>query len=162
MAEINSTLPNELIVYIHPEICISEYLGTRAMLEEEGVIPKGMAFPDGFEKIGWQDNRFKYGLCRTRPEGAKGARRDFLRMDWWCLRFEPVERIDLQRRRIQRQKLELEKSIYDVSAQGVAAINKHCRQLSAARDDNTFRKFLASIPDLLPKPRGRKRSAIGS
>lgn len=37
-------------IFINPERCLADYIGTRAMLEAEGLVPENGAWPD---KLGW-------------------------------------------------------------------------------------------------------------
>lgn len=80
----------DLVVVIHPERGIAEYLGSRALLEAEGLVPAGTDWPAAWSDQRWQSGGFSYWLRRRRPPGAKGRRSAHAEADWFALRWEPV------------------------------------------------------------------------
>jgi len=89
----------EIIVVCMTYPDIAEYQGTRAALEDEGVIPAGTKWPEGFDNLRWDDGKFRFWLRRERPEGAKGPRKQFLDIDWWMLRCDPRDAQHIDERR---------------------------------------------------------------
>lgn len=160
MADANladSTAGNELVVITEKHLGYCEFLGTRAMLEAEGLAPPDGEWPEGYDDTRWQAGRFDYWLRRQRPEGAKGPRRAFANYDWWCIRIELTEQPSWQERAIQRKRQELAEAIYFNSYEGRQKRDAAVDRYWEAQRDAQFQKFLGQFPGLLPKPRGRKR-----
>lgn len=154
MAESNTT--TQEIIVCTPYSDIAEYQGTRAALEAEGVIPAGTKWPEGFSDLYWEDDRLRYWLRRKRPEGAKGQRKQFLEVDWWMLRFDPLKTESFEMRIIQRKSKELADTIYSQSAEGRAEHSKQWNCYWEAERDEKFQAFKALIPGIIRPKRGRK------
>lgn len=154
MAETNTT--TQEIIVCTPYTDIAEYQGTRAALESEGVIPAGTKWPEGFDSLDWEDDRLRYCLCRERPEGAKGPRKQFLNVDWWTLRFDPLKTESFEMRIIKRKSKELADIIYSQSAKGRAEHGKQWNCYWEAKSDERFQAFKALIPGIIRPKRGRK------
>lgn len=149
--------PQDLVVSLDLGWCA--YFGTRAQLEEEGLIPDGMQWPNGYSQRYWSAGPFRFALFRRRPEGAKGPRRQFLEIDWWQLSWgysDPGARADVA---VRHKSEELAKLIRRNSPDGQAELNRHCAHCLAARRDTQFQAFKALIPGLVPPPRRRSRFA---
>lgn len=148
-------ISSEVIVWT-PYSCISEYQGTRAALEADGMIPCGTEWPaNGFGDVWWRDDMFEYSLRRKRPDGATGPNRLFANVDWWALRVTPTNRNPRQAA-IDRKKKALEDEIFNWSADGMRAISKQIDDFYRAKKDAEFQKFrqLLGIDKMTPR-RGR-------
>jgi hypothetical protein len=132
----------ELLVCINHELGILEYIGPRALLESEEIIPADTKWPERFDDLCWKDGNLEFRLQRERPKGARGPSRAFLEIDWWCLRIDPVNRT-WQRHRIMVKARELKALMYQASSEGVRALNIEADRLSRAQDDERFQGFLA-------------------
>lgn len=153
----SNTIPQEMIVIIDYVVGwdITEYRGTKAMLESEGVIPEDFEWPEGYNDVRWKDDRFNYWLRRNRPEGAKGSRKQFANVDWFELRWELIN-ADPIKREIARKVKELEDLIYRHSSKGSAENQSRWERYHKAKDDKQFQAFKAKIPCLGTDGRGRK------
>ncbi|WP_332855146.1 hypothetical protein [Duganella sp. S19_KUP01_CR8] len=151
----------ELIIYINRAIDITEYRGTRAMLEGEGVIPADFEWPDAYSDIFWESGKFKYWLRRCRPDGAKGKSKAFADCDWWSLRWVLLGGPDLHQKRIATMAQDLAAEIYRWSDKGRDEWNRMYNRSWGAKTDEKFQAFKALIPGLVPPKRGRasKKSA---
>lgn len=162
MADANladSTDDRELVVVIEQKFGYCEFIGTRAMLEMEGLAPPNGEWPEGFDNARWQAEGFDYWVRRQRPEGAKGPRRDFVNCDWWCVRIELTDGPSWQEREIRDKERELSKARYSISYEGTQKRNAAWARYWAAHDDEPFQEFLKLFPGLLPKQRGRRRKS---
>lgn len=156
--ESSHVIPEDLIVIIdYKGWDITEYHGTKTMLEGEGIIPEGFEWPEGYNRVCWEDDQFNYWLRRHRPEGAKGSRKQFANVDWFQLRWDLIDANQL-RRRIARKEKELKDLVYLHSSKG-SAENQSCRERYwKAQDDKQFQAFKAKIPCLATAGRDRKAS----
>ena len=92
---LGASAPDDLIVVLNPHnLDFAEFLGPRAMLEAEGIIPPGTNWPQGYDDLRWQAGRFNYWLSRRRPPGAKGPRKQFADCDWFLLRQQLTQEED--------------------------------------------------------------------
>lgn len=153
-------VPDDLIIvcpgYPSPYVA---FLGTFAMLQYEGMLPEGMDTPHDFYPVTWEDTDYCYSLRRKRPEGAKGPRREFLKIDWFCLRRDQRNGLSCAGSAIVSKKKELEAAIYRDSPRGRAETNARIRKLCAASADNAFQAFKARVPGMIPPTRARKSKA---
>mgnify|MGYP001560898280 CR=1 FL=1 len=156
--ESSHVIPEDLIVIIDLKgLDITEYHGTKAMLESEGIIPEGFEWPEGYNDVRWKDDQFNYWLRRHRPEGAKGSRKQFETVDWFQLRWDLIDATPL-RREIARKVKELKDLVYLHSSKG-SAENQSCwERYWKAQDDKQFQAFKAKIPCLATTGPGRKSS----
>jgi hypothetical protein len=147
MADIERTGSDrmEAAVDLHINIirdCFVEYQGTRALLEEEGIIPQGTQWPERYESVSWESGLFLFSLKRTRPPGARGARKLWEAVDWWALCCflvaPPMNCFDLA---IKRKAEELAEAIYRNSEHGHAEWKEHWRRWSLAMNDQAFQDF---------------------
>lgn len=136
--------PSTELVVCTPYNDIAEYQGTRATLEAEGVIPVGTDWPEGFSYLRWEDGRFRYWLRRERPKGRKGPRRQFLTVDWWMFRCDPLETGSIDAHNVRRKAKELADAIHRASAKGQAEITAHYHRYFKALDDMPFQAFKAA------------------
>lgn len=154
--ESSHVIPEDLIVVINPrDLGFAEYHGTKAMLESEGIIPEGLEWPEGYNDVYWQDDRFNYRLMRRRPEGVKGSRKQFANVDWFHLRWDLID-VNLFAREVEHKAKELENLIYRNSSEGFAENESRWARYYKARDDKQFQVFKAKIPCLATAGRGRK------
>ncbi|MBK7014945.1 MAG: hypothetical protein IPH39_05050 [Sulfuritalea sp.] len=152
----------ELVIVIKPHnLDFVEFLGTRTMLEAEGILPEDTKLPTGYDNLFWQAGQFDYWLRRERPPGARGPRKQFAECDWFRLRMNLTDMPTPSEREIARKAQELEDAIYRNSAEGNA---KRCAMIEGcvvADCDEKFQAFKASIPGLVaPKRGGRPSKAI--
>lgn len=158
--ESSHVIPEELVVIIdYKGWDITEYHGTIAMLESEGIIPEGFEWPEGYNNVYWNDDQFNYKLRRNRPEGAKGSRKQFATVDWFELRWDLID-ADPLRREIARKAKELEDFVYLHSSKGSAENQARWARYWKAQDDKQFQAFKAKIPCLATIGRGRKSSQV--
>ena len=150
--------PSAELVVRTPYSDIAEYQGTRATLEAEGVIPAGTDWPEGFNDLRWQDSKFYYWLRRERPEGRKGPRREFLSVDWWMFRCDPLEADSIEANTIKRKAKDLADTIHRVSAKGQAESSAHWHRCYKARNDKPFQAFKAAC-GIVERRRGRLRKS---
>lgn len=151
---------DDLIVRLNPyDLGFSEFIGTRALLEAEGVIPAGTDWPQAYDDLRWQAGKFDYWLCRERPPGAKGARRAFITVDWFCLRITPSNQPSQAARDIARKALELKNTIYRNSPQGEAERSAQWGRYWASAKDKAFQKFKADC-GIVERKRGRPRKNV--
>lgn len=136
----------------------TEFMGTRAMLEAEGIIPANTRWPEAYGRECWNVGTLHYELGRQRPEGAKGPRKAFATCDWWCLSQERPDGLSYQQRVLRDKKKELEALAYQCSREGQIKRAAYFERRWAAGRDTGFQAFLAQFPGLLPKQRGRKLS----
>ena len=146
----------ELTVLIRHDHGCWEYLGTRAQLEAEGVIPAGTKWPEGAQSLRWDAGRFRFWLRRTRPEGLKGPMRLWTSGDWWFLRCDLIGGPGYLQLRIMDKKRELAAEIYRLSPAWEREWSASYKRFKAANNDDAYRSFRALIPALNPPRRGRK------
>jgi hypothetical protein len=138
---------------------IAAYQGTRAMLEAEGIIPANTKWPDGYDALWWDDGKYRYWLMRQRPDGAKGPRKLFVTIDWWCLRQQLIGD-DHVTREVERKRQELAEYIYRNSDKGKDEWSRRFDLYMAACADEKFQAFKALIPELIRPTRGRRSKNI--
>jgi hypothetical protein len=154
--ESSHVIPQEMIVVIdYGGWGITEYYGTKAMLESEGIIPEGFEWPEGYNNVCWNDDQFNYRLRRNRPEGAKGSRKQFATVDWFELRWNLIDADQLSREIACKVK-ELKDLIYLHSSKGSAESQARWERYWKAQDDKQFQAFKAKIPCLATTGRSRK------
>lgn len=152
---LGASAPDDLIVVLNPHnLDFAEFLGTRAMLEAEGVIPKGTDWPQGYNDHRWQAGQFDYWLHRERPPGAKGPRRDFAAVDWFCLRIELTHQLSHAEREIAKKAQELKDAIYRRSPQGEAESHRQWNFYWKSKKDKAFQTFKAAC-GIVERKRGR-------
>lgn len=155
-SEAPALIPDDLIVSLNPHGCdFAEFEGPRALLEAEGLIPKGTDWPQGYADLRWQAGKFYYWLRRCRPPGSKGPRRDFVTVDWFCLRQELTNAPSFEALKIRRKSQELCEAVYRASPKGRAEHSAQWDRYWKAQRDAKFQAFKATIPGLLVKKRGR-------
>lgn len=133
---------------------IAEYQGSRAALEAEGVIPADIEWPEGFKDLHWNDDQFRYWLCRKRPNRIKGPRQQFLDIDWWMFRRDPLNAKPIDVRIVEKKAKELADAIYAQSAKGKAEFDKRWKACWKAKNDDKFQAFKALIPGIYRPKRG--------
>lgn len=148
------------IIVCSPFEGLAEYQGTRAAIEAEGIIPADTKWPEGFKDLQWEDDKFRYWIRRKRPEGVKGPRKQFLDIDWWMLRCDPVEDdMSWAAKNIKRKAKELADEIYRHSTEGRAEIDKQRNAYCKALSDKKFQAFKSLIAGTTPPKRGRRSVA---
>lgn len=156
-------LPTELVIVLNPsDLGFSEFIGTRAMLESEVSIPNAAYWPQGYDDRRWQEGQFSYCLSRQRPPGAKGPRRDFSAVDWFCLRIELTQKPSYAEREIARKEKELKDAIYLQSAEGQERFRRNFFRYLEAMNDDKFQAFKSCIPGLVRAKHPRSTKAANT
>lgn len=153
-----STPPDDLIVTLYPNnLDFAEFRGTRDSLVAEGLIPPGTDWPQAYENLRWQAGQFKYWLRRERPPGAKGPRRAFASVDWFCLHQQVAHGPSDAQRAIDRKAREIMDMVRLNSDQGQAEWSAKWNRYLESTKDAAFQAFKATIPGLVRRKRGRPR-----
>ena len=42
---------------------ITEFQGTRAILDAEGIVPANIKWPEGYDDLRWDEGKFEYWIC---------------------------------------------------------------------------------------------------
>jgi hypothetical protein len=137
---------------------VTEFHGTRAQLEAEGVIPVGTAWPVRLGWEGWEAGLLGFWLFRPMPK-AKDRKNKCFDYDWWCVRMYVLNRPSSGVRAIQRKAAELAAEVYRQSERGKAEEFALRAKYSAAKSDKQFKAFKALIPGLIPPKRKPKSQA---
>ncbi|MBA3756314.1 MAG: hypothetical protein H0X02_08855 [Nitrosomonas sp.] len=157
---VTNQIPQDLVVLIYPNhYDFSEYWGTSAMLEDEGVIPEGTEWKEGYFDLRWVDEKFRYWLRRQRPPEAKGPRKQFENVDWFCFRWERTIAPSHAQKQVNNKIQEIKDIAYLHSAKGAAERQAMWDSFWKAERDKEFQDFKALIPGLIPIKRGRKTIA---
>lgn len=154
-------IADELVIELDADIGFCRFVGTRAQLEAEGLIPHAMLWPQGFEFHHWQAGPNDFMLRRHRPAGAKGPRKAFLDVDHWMLCVDLINREHWADRQIRLKAKDLASTIHRASARGQAEWMEQCHALHAARRDPAFCAFKALIPGVDRPARGRRAKRSG-
>lgn len=145
-------LSSELIIDILPRGYVA-WIGTRAQLEAEGVIPAAFDWPQGREMKSWEADRFTFDIFRTKPRGVKGGKRAWAECDYWYVRrVLTAQRYDgwaAAHIYIKEQELAA------VRMRQTPAGQVEWGRYFAAQQDACFSAFKASIPGVVPSRRGR-------
>ena len=150
-------VPHELTVILNPYgLSFSEFVGSRAMLEAEVIIPDGTNWPKGYDELCWQDGKFNYRLRRQRPEGAKGPRRYFAEFDWWCLQWQRIHTPTSVSPSIALKQKALADELYSLSAEGQEQWSRNYKRYLTTVNDEKFQAFKALVPGLIRPKRGRR------
>ncbi|WP_156443222.1 hypothetical protein [Burkholderia sp. RF4-BP95] len=154
----NAVVPSagELSIVMDRTLAYACYVGTRAHLEAEGVIPAGTEWRRGYRSIFWDENGISFALQRARPKGAKGPRREFEDCDNWCLRMHAVGR-DHRDSYIRTKARELREALFAQTPEGKKLRNLYF----VALEDKGFQEFRDKVTALaeLEKPKSRRRRA---
>jgi hypothetical protein len=135
----------------------TEFHGTRAQLEAEGLIPEGTVWPNAYRRHQWASGKLLFILCRHRPEGETAPKKQFIDCDWWHLRQELLNPPRSEAREVMRKTAELAAALYLNTAAGRAASAANWSRYWSAENDQQFQSFKAKIPGLIPPKRGRPR-----
>lgn len=143
---------HELIIEIHPRAFV-EWLGTRAQLEEEGLIPEEFHWPERFDHASWSDGVFDFRLFRKRPPGVRGRKSDFADADYWFLaRSRVADRgTGWREGRIYQKRQELAEALF----MGTPEYTAQFKRYWDAHDDRAFQRFLSMIPGARKRSGGR-------
>ena len=133
-----AVVASDLIIEILPRDSV-EWIGTRAQLEAEGLVPPQTVWPDRDRWVGWTTPWFEFWLRRTRPLGMKGPKRLWVQSDWWALR----QTLLADRGKghwpavIYEKKCELEALVWSQSEQG----RQYTERWKKAQADEVFQAF---------------------
>lgn len=137
---------DDVNVLINPlELDFYEFIGSRAALEAEGIDFQGQDWPTGFNSVSWTAGRFKYKIRRIRPKNAKGPRRQFVDVDWWCFRCELVESIHPFEKAIREKEKELEAARRRATKIGREEWSTFCNRYRAMEADEAFLGFMGRV-----------------
>lgn len=154
---------DELTIIVRPhDVSICKYVGTRAQLEAEEIIPRGTDWPERNQKTRWRNGEILFCLSRMRRKAIASDNECRIYIDQWCLRMERHNGPSGFDDAIARKKNELQAMIYAGSAKGMAERNKRFKQYIAAQDDTAFTAFKASIPCLTSSPRRKSARTAGT
>lgn len=150
----------ELRIDIWPDE-FARYIGTAAQLQAEGLIPTGFDWPLAAASKQWEASGFEYWLRRTRPEGHKGARQTWLKLDNWLVDVRVIGRDHawLVRRRLERKAEALRAECRRHTAAGQHEWEAAWMRYWHAKEDKGFQAFKAQVPGLIPTRGGRKPRA---
>jgi len=148
----------ELKIHLQPEYERTVYIGTRAQLEGEGLIPDGVVFPQGIAKLRWTLGEFRFVLNRARPDDFDGPPRGWFQCDNFELTRYWNNGPAWHERELKSKARELREMAYRMTAEGIEERNRCWRAAVKAWDDKAFQAFLGKVPALaVPTPRrGRK------
>jgi len=143
----------ELIVCIEPTYR-ARYMGTRAQLEAEGVIPKDTEWPEGGANACWEVGKLKFTLNRTRPDGMKGPMSLWLAGDYWCLDIDVNCRDWRWRKRQEIDKMSkaLIEDMRRYCPQAIRERNLQRDRYRKANRDTAFQAFKAKFIPQRKKP----------
>lgn len=135
-----------------------EFVGSRAQLQAEGVIPTDAQWPEGLDTYEWESASLKFSLRRTKPSDLKGPRKVWAGVDWWVLRGSHKGAPPFAIREIQRKRRELEAAMYRETLEGRREASVLWHRYWQAREDKAFQVFKAKVlPQGIkpgPKPKG--------
>ncbi|MFM0020886.1 hypothetical protein [Paraburkholderia azotifigens] len=139
----------------------AEYIGSRAQLEAEGIIPKGTEWPTGKRTVQWASGPLRFWLRRRRPDGMKGPAKLWLEGDHWFLRIDRAN-VSGWDGVIRRKTRELKEVLYRNSNEGQRHFTEIWTRYEAACDDKRYQTFRALIPALSDSDRRRTRRNASS
>jgi len=127
------------------ECCIAWY-GSRADLEDEGLIPAGTVWPEGGSKLHWSGKTARFELRRTaRPFGDKtrGAWRtgDYFRLLQWSQAVQNAGSADGFGSFVQKAERQLQRARWEASPAG----REQWRRVLNARYDTAFMAMLRPL-----------------
>lgn len=141
------------------EVGYLRFKGTRAQIEDEGLIPAGAQYPRGHDGVSWERDGLEFSLHRGRPDNAKGHRNTWADADCWCVDIMVVGR-DWSwhaRQRVHAKAEELRAEIYRQSPAGRRAKEEQWKRFFASQRDNAYQAFRAQC---VPARRRSARKAV--
>ena len=129
----------ELIIEIW-SFGFERWIGTRAQLEAEGLIPTDLKWPVGFLDVGWRRGAFDFRLYRCKPDGAKGPRSLWKEVDYWAVNRYSVNRTSHLQDQVAMKAAELRALLWKQTPEGIQQTNRWARACS----DEPFQNFMAS------------------
>ncbi len=142
-----------LLVIIRPYLLdFSEYRGSRAQLEAEGIVPAGTEWPEGGRCVKWEQGLLRFSLSRTRPAGMKGPKKLWLEGDYWSLRWKRKVQPDWGTVAIREKVAELAQEVYRQSYEGRRTHQALWDSFWKAHEDKAFQSFKNSIVPHRKKP----------
>lgn len=140
----------ELTIEIYPR-GFDIWVGSRAQLEAEGLIPDSLEWPSGTASHVWQHDGFEYWLKRCRPDDMTGPMKLWANGDHWFFRRCRPERDGFAAARLYEREQELRR---EKLRQSGAFAQLDARWLKSQCSD-AFQRFKQLVPALAPKPRRR-------
>lgn len=147
----------ELHIRIAEDFCV-EYSGTRAQLEEEGIIPAETRWPEGRSRSEWRLDGLRFALGRRLRPGTKGMK--LSDSDFWCLRFQPAQSPHWSEIERKRRAKEHSEWVYRQSEEGSRRRREQRNAVQCAASDTAFQAFLSKIPALAAPPRRSRRPKV--
>lgn len=140
----------------------AQFIGSRAQLEAEGLIPEAFEWPRGQADQRWQANGYDYWLRRERPEGHKGPMRSWLELDNWFLRVGVIGRDYTwrTRRRLERKTEELRAEYHRHTLAGQLEWTANWHRYWQAREDRAFQAFKSTVLPARKKPGRKPKNAV--
>jgi hypothetical protein len=144
----------ELIIEIYPRGC-DWWIGTRAQLQAEGVIPADFEWPQGLAGKSWTAGNLEYWLYRRRPDGHKGPKSSCLEVDNWACRrtWAAHGRDGFANARIYEKRVALAEELWALTP----AADQQLSRYWAAHKDKSFQAFKAIFLPQPKKPQPKKR-----
>ncbi len=150
----------ELRIHICAGNCVN-FVGAAEQLREEGLIPPGFEWPHADHLKSWEAGGLEYVLRRQRPEGHKGHRWSWHKLDSWRLLVR-VGRRDSGWEFQRRLDLAAAELLRHLTPQSERAWALEVHRYWTAQQDAAFQAFKAKVPGLVPPKRGRKPKGSGS
>lgn len=146
----------ELHITFYPDAW-ARYEGSAAQLMAEGLIPEGLAWPQGAQSRAWSAGGLEYRLRRSRPAGHKGPMKSWLGLDHWSLYSSvPGRGLEwLDRQRVKHKTQALRDELHSQTPEGRREWLANWNRWWAAHKDPAFQAFKASVLPARKKP-GRR------
>lgn len=152
---------DELKIMLRPDWNTTEYFGTRAQLETEGLIPAEIRWPIGIARARWNERGFEFVLAHARPDGFDGPRRGWVGCDYWSLTRRWQDCPSYHERVLRAKAKELRELLYRETSAGREENSRRWRKYIASQEDEAFQAFKRAITDLIAPPakRSQRRAA---
>lgn len=170
-AKPNATVEAAGVVIVEPVFVVSlptsrlfspAFKGSRAQLEDEGLIPPGLKWPDAQERATWVIGQFCYSLKRTRPAGLKGGMKLWIRGDYWIVEWNLENKPSLKTILVGEKAEALRAEIYLRSPDGEREWRKTYHLCCKAREDKAFQAFKSAFVPERKKPGRPKQSKVAT
>lgn len=148
----------EVLIVPLPLFGMTRYLGTRAQLEADGLLPVGTVWPVKDKSTQWSDGRFDWRLFRTRRQNQRGPKSVWVDGDWWCLASTLKGSSNGWVGRAVVLQRQLDVALRNSTDAGQALARKELRRLWASQADQAYQAFRASIPALAPQAKTAGRT----
>lgn len=144
MSKVETKVVDELTITMDFRHGWCDYVGTKAAIEAEGVVPRDIEWPEGFQEIGWILDGLTFRLKRQRPKGVKGPRSAFKDCDNWALYWR-YDSFGSDERQAALAELHRDEAVFYATPQGLdRAKRDHVLYCQAGRD-KPFQDFLKLV-----------------